>query len=198
MMTGVNLAIVLFALMMMMKNVHPMPLFGSLSSSTSLLVSFQAVMLGSMVVWGQEDSSAAARQRKQKQNHEEQVKAMVDQDIHDNGCVLYVFTHCPYCMRAKSILLEKYGATVKVVALDQEGSIGVAIREELRRRTGRSSVPSLWVGGHFLGGCLDGPQEVHSSSGRVISTAGGLVSLDKEGVLRELLEEAGALPSKDL
>eukprot|EP01039_Chlorochromonas_danica_P001558 gene1558-1697_t len=192
----------------MAKQVHPMPLFGSLSTPTSLLVSFQAIMLGSMVVWAQQDtsSSAAARQRKQKQNHQsdsssvndEQVKAMVDRDIHDNSCVLYVFTHCPYCMRAKSILLEKYGAAVKVVALDQEGSVGVAIREELQRRTGRTSVPSIWVGGHFLGGCSDGPQEVHSSSGRVISTAGGLVSLDKEGVLRELLEEAGALPRKDL
>lgn len=44
------------------------------------------------------------------------VQSEIDGYINDNPCVLFSFTTCPYCIKAKSILIEEYGATVKVVS----------------------------------------------------------------------------------
>ena len=57
---------------------------------------------------------------------------------------------------------------------------GYAIRAELAARTGRTSVPALYVGGAFVGGCNDGGM-------------GGVMTLDKAGTLKPLLSEAGCL-----
>lgn len=45
---------------------------------------------------------------------------------------------------------------------------------------GRTSVPAIWIQGAFVGGCNDGPM-------------GGLMSLESEGKLDELLKAAGAI-----
>ena len=58
---------------------------------------------------------------------------------------------------------------------------GYALRAELAERTGRTSVPALFVGGSFLGGCNDGGM-------------GGVMTLDKAGRLSSLLTEAGCMP----
>ena len=57
---------------------------------------------------------------------------------------------------------------------------GYALRAELAELTGRTSVPAVFVGGEFLGGCNDGG-------------AGGVMSLDRAGKLKSILENAGAL-----
>lgn len=44
------------------------------------------------------------------------VQSEIDGYINDNPCVLFSFTKCPYCIKAKSILIDEYGATVKVVS----------------------------------------------------------------------------------
>jgi glutaredoxin-related protein len=44
--------------------------------------------------------------------------------------------------------------------------------------TDRTSMPSVWIGGSFVGGCNDGP---------------GVVPLSKEGKLVPMLKQAGAL-----
>lgn len=57
---------------------------------------------------------------------------------------------------------------------------GYPLRAELAEKTGRTSVPALYVGGNFVGGCNDGGM-------------GGVLTLDKSGELKPLLVEAGAL-----
>ena len=71
------------------------------------------------------------------------------------------------------------GADYTAVELNEIDG-GYALRAELAKITGRTSVPAIFVGGQFLGGCNDGGM-------------GGIVSLDKAGKLRTLLTEAGAL-----
>lgn len=55
---------------------------------------------------------------------------------------------------------------------------GKALRSELGQLVGRTSVPAIWIGSEFIGGCNDGP---------------GLFTLDKQGKLDDMLTSAGAL-----
>jgi len=76
-------------------------------------------------------------------------------------------------------VLDAKGVSYKVVECDEvEG--GAAIRAMLGRRTGRTSMPSVWVGGEFVGGCNDGG-------------LGGVITLDDKGTLNPMLKKAGAL-----
>ena len=43
------------------------------------------------------------------------VNQLIDAYITDNSCVMFSFSSCPYCLKAKSILIDQLGATVKVV-----------------------------------------------------------------------------------
>lgn len=57
---------------------------------------------------------------------------------------------------------------------------GYATRAELAEITGRTSVPAIFVGGEFIGGCNDGGM-------------GGIMTLDKAGELGPMLKKAGAI-----
>ncbi len=59
---------------------------------------------------------------------------------------------------------------------------GKAIRAEMFDVIGRSSVPAIWIGGEFIGGCNDGPAEF-----------GGINTLKENGKLNPLLQSAGLL-----
>ena len=76
--------------------------------------------------------------------------------------------------------MDGYGAKYTVVELN-EVEAGYALRAELAERTGRTSVPALYVGGEFVGGCNDGG-------------LGGVMTLDRAGSLQPMLSAAGALP----
>lgn len=89
------------------------------------------------------------------------VNAQIDDLISNNPCVMFSFRTCPYCIKAKDLLINQLGATVEVLELDQDKSIGYPIRAELGRRTGRTSVPSIWIDGQFIGGCDDGPSTLN-------------------------------------
>ncbi len=71
------------------------------------------------------------------------------------------------------------GASYTVVELDTDPD-GKAIRAEMGDLVGRTSVPAIWIGGTFVGGCNDGPM-------------GGVLKLDERGDLKGLLEGVGAL-----
>jgi len=45
---------------------------------------------------------------------------------------------------------------------------------------GRTSVPAIWIGGEFIGGCNDGPN-------------GGIVKLNESGELNSMLKSVGAI-----
>ena len=91
---------------------------------------------------------------------------------------MYSFTSCPFCKKAKELLDDK-GAKYTVYELDERPD-GAALRARIGARTGRTSVPAIWVGADYIGGLNDG--------------APGLLPLDKVGDLDGRLRAAGALP----
>jgi glutaredoxin 3 len=57
---------------------------------------------------------------------------------------------CPYCVRARALLARK-GATVDEVDIEaQPGQRAVMIE-----RSGRTSVPQIFIGDRHIGGCDD-------------------------------------------
>jgi glutaredoxin 3 len=64
---------------------------------------------------------------------------------------VYTAGNCCYCHMAKELLRNK-GA-----AFDEVDLTGRAdLRDELRQRTGgRSTVPQIWIGDVYVGGCDD-------------------------------------------
>ena len=72
--------------------------------------------------------------------------------------------------------MDSLGASYKVVDFNEEKD-GLALRTELAQITGRTSVPSVWIGGEFVGGYNDGG-------------LGGVATLYKSGRLRSMLDAA--------
>lgn len=95
--------------------------------------------------------------------------------------VLFTWDSSPACKKALKYI-EETGVTPKVVRLDNPWAEGNPKRAALGRLTGKSSVPSIWIGGKYIGGCDDGPSD----------DAPGLVPLAFRGTLRQRLEAAGA------
>jgi glutaredoxin 3 len=62
--------------------------------------------------------------------------------------VIYVTDWCPYCMRAR-YLLESKG--IALLEIDIEAVHGA--REEMRARSGRDTVPQIFIGERHVGGC---------------------------------------------
>ena len=62
--------------------------------------------------------------------------------------VIYSTPWCPYCIRAKRLLNEKGAAFTDI---DVSGD--PALRQEMTRRSGRSTVPQIWIGEQHVGGC---------------------------------------------
>jgi glutaredoxin 3 len=81
------------------------------------------------------------------------IQSKINNLIKENPVFMFSFTTCPFCIKAKAILDEK-GAKYKVVELDISPD-GKAIRAELADLVGRTSVPAIWIGGTFVGGCND-------------------------------------------
>ena len=63
---------------------------------------------------------------------------------------LYATSWCPYCTRARALLASK---GVSVTEIDIEATPGA--RAEMQTRTGRTSVPQIFVGERHLGGFDD-------------------------------------------
>jgi glutaredoxin 3 len=64
--------------------------------------------------------------------------------------VMYATSWCGYCARARQLLKSK-GVSWTEIDVDQvEGA-----REQMRARTGRTSVPQIFVGERHLGGFDD-------------------------------------------
>ena len=64
--------------------------------------------------------------------------------------LMYTTSWCPYCTRARR-LFESKGVPFTEIDVDEvEGA-----RAEMRRRSGRTSVPQIFVGDRHLGGFDD-------------------------------------------
>jgi len=78
---------------------------------------------------------------------------------------MYCTAACPFCQSAER-LLEQKGARVEKVRVDLEP----ARRGEMMQKSGRRTVPQIWIGERHIGGCDD------------------LYALDREGGLDPLLK----------
>lgn len=63
---------------------------------------------------------------------------------------IYTTRICPYCMMAKRLLTRK---GVSFVEIDVGGK--AALRAEMEERSGRHTVPQIWIGDTHVGGCDD-------------------------------------------
>ncbi|BCE03489.1 glutaredoxin 3 [Marinicellulosiphila megalodicopiae] len=61
---------------------------------------------------------------------------------------IYTTRFCPFCIRAKQ-LLEKKGAKYDEIKVDQD----YALRREMMSKSGRHTVPQIWIGEKHIGGC---------------------------------------------
>lgn len=80
---------------------------------------------------------------------------------------MYLTGWCPYCQRAAALLNQK-NVTVTRIDVDDDAKF----REEMIARTGRRSVPQIFIGDKHVGGCDD------------------LFALDGSGELDRLLQGA--------
>jgi glutaredoxin 3 len=79
---------------------------------------------------------------------------------------MYTSPICPYCVRAKSLLLQK-GVEIDEINVLMDGSA----RHEMERESGgRRTVPQIFIGDVHVGGCDD------------------LYALESQGMLDPLLD----------
>jgi glutaredoxin 3 len=67
-----------------------------------------------------------------------------------NEVVIYLAGWCPYCQRARG-LLSKKGIQVREIDVDDDPKL----REEMIARSGRRTVPQVFIGEKHVGGCDD-------------------------------------------
>ena len=79
--------------------------------------------------------------------------------------LMYSTGVCPYCVRAEQLLHARGVTEIEKVRVDLEPER----REEMMQKTGRRTVPQIFINGTHIGGCDD------------------LIALDKDGKLQALL-----------
>ncbi|MBK8759502.1 MAG: glutaredoxin 3 [Sulfuritalea sp.] len=65
--------------------------------------------------------------------------------------LMYSTAVCPYCVRAEQLLTRKGVTEIEKVRVD----LDPGRREEMMERTGRRSVPQIFIGDTHVGGCDD-------------------------------------------
>ncbi|MCQ9373836.1 glutaredoxin 3 [Methyloversatilis sp. XJ19-13] len=80
--------------------------------------------------------------------------------------LMYTSGFCPYCSQAERLLTSKGVTDIDKVRID----IDPDRRSEMMERTGRRTVPQIYIGDYHVGGCDD------------------LHALDREGKLDPLLQ----------
>lgn len=78
--------------------------------------------------------------------------------------VMYSSKLCPFCYRASALLKTK-NAKIEEIIVDGQPTI----RQEMMKKSGRHTVPQIWIGNQHIGGCDD------------------LYSLERSGQLDKLL-----------
>ncbi len=63
---------------------------------------------------------------------------------------IYTKTTCPFCHRAKALLSQK-GVAFQEIPIDGDA----AKREEMIKRSGRNTVPQIFINAQHIGGCDD-------------------------------------------
>ena len=81
--------------------------------------------------------------------------------------IMYATAACPFCQSAERLLVAK-GVQIEKIRVDLQPER----RAEMIKKSGRRTVPQIWIGERHIGGCDD------------------LYALDREGGLDPLLEKA--------
>jgi glutaredoxin 3 len=81
------------------------------------------------------------------------------------GVTIYLTGWCPYCQRAKSLLNQK-NVSFNEINVDDDANF----RAEMIERSGRRTVPQIFIGEKHVGGCDD------------------LFALDRSGELDRLIQ----------
>ncbi|HWV91736.1 MAG TPA: glutaredoxin 3 [Burkholderiales bacterium] len=79
--------------------------------------------------------------------------------------LMYATVACPFCQSAERLLVAK-GASIEKIRVDLQPER----RAEMTKKSGRHTVPQIWIGERHVGGCDD------------------LYALDRQGELDTLLE----------
>ncbi|MCS5592828.1 MAG: glutaredoxin 3 [Gammaproteobacteria bacterium] len=64
--------------------------------------------------------------------------------------IMYTSDYCPFCRAAYQLLDEK-GVVYKKISVDANPSIW----KEIHQKTGRSTVPQIYINGQYVGGYDD-------------------------------------------
>ncbi|MCC6609581.1 MAG: glutaredoxin 3 [Burkholderiales bacterium] len=64
---------------------------------------------------------------------------------------MYLTEFCPYCERAEQLLHEKGVAAIERIRVD----LHPERRGEMMDKSGRRTVPQIWIGPHHVGGYDD-------------------------------------------
>ena len=64
--------------------------------------------------------------------------------------LMYLTASCPFCQSADRLLQQK-GVAVEKIRVDLEP----ARRAEMIQKSGRRTVPQIWINGLHIGGCDD-------------------------------------------
>ena len=80
--------------------------------------------------------------------------------------LMYATAACPFCQSAERLLVSK-GVQIDKIRVDLEPER----RAEMQQKSGRRTVPQIWIGSRHVGGCDD------------------LYALDRAGMLDPLLAE---------
>ena len=62
---------------------------------------------------------------------------------------MYVTATCPYCIAAERLLVDKGVAGIEKIRVDLEPQR----RAEMAQKSGRRTVPQIWIGDTHVGGC---------------------------------------------
>ena len=63
---------------------------------------------------------------------------------------MYCTAACPFCQAAERLLIQK-GVKIDKIRVDLEP----ARRGEMMQKSGRRTVPQIWIGERHIGGCDD-------------------------------------------
>ncbi|MBH9578846.1 glutaredoxin 3 [Inhella proteolytica] len=85
-----------------------------------------------------------------------------------NKVLMYTTQVCPYCVRAKQLLKQRGVEQIEEIRID----LDPVQRAQMMERTGRRTVPQIYIGDTHVGGCDD------------------LMALDQRGGLLPLLNAA--------
>jgi glutaredoxin len=79
-------------------------------------------------------------------------EALIDELIAKHPIQVFSKTTCPYCIRVGDFF-KQLEVPYNHTELDLMGPEGAEIQATLAKRTGQSTVPSVWINKKFIGGC---------------------------------------------